>query len=135
MTHEREATLVGQVKEPERRVNRTGYLVHFERTPGPCPYGQGWSRQLHHLPDRLPPSYATSVPFTAVRVGPERTTTETPSRLDLRRSPLGQVTIPADLALGAGGASPIALLDNEPRAGPPVVAGWRSDVVGMVLSL
>ena len=36
MTHEREATLVGQVKEPERRVNRTGHLVHFERTPGPC---------------------------------------------------------------------------------------------------
>jgi hypothetical protein len=35
MTHEREATLVGQVKEPERRVNRTGHLVHFERTPGP----------------------------------------------------------------------------------------------------
>jgi hypothetical protein len=36
MTHERKATLVGQVKEPERRVNRTGHLVHFERTPGPC---------------------------------------------------------------------------------------------------
>jgi transposase len=36
MTHEREATLVGQVKEPERRVNRTGHLVHFGRTPGPC---------------------------------------------------------------------------------------------------
>jgi hypothetical protein len=36
MTHEREATLVGQVKEPERRVHRTGHLVHFERTPGPC---------------------------------------------------------------------------------------------------
>ena len=35
MTHEREATLVAQVKEPERRVNRTGHLVHFERTPGP----------------------------------------------------------------------------------------------------
>jgi hypothetical protein len=36
MTHEREATLVGQVKELERRVNRTGHLVHSERTPGPC---------------------------------------------------------------------------------------------------
>jgi threonine dehydrogenase-like Zn-dependent dehydrogenase len=35
MTHEREATLVGQVKDPERRVNRTGHLVHLERTPGP----------------------------------------------------------------------------------------------------
>jgi hypothetical protein len=35
-TQDREATLVGQVKEPERRVNRTGHLVHFERTPGPC---------------------------------------------------------------------------------------------------
>jgi hypothetical protein len=33
--HEWEVTLVGQVKEPERRVNRTGHLVHFERTPGP----------------------------------------------------------------------------------------------------
>jgi hypothetical protein len=43
MTHEQEATLVGQVKEPERRVNRTGHLVHFERTPGPCPGGTGVS--------------------------------------------------------------------------------------------
>ena len=25
----------GEVKELERRVNRTGHLVHFERTPGP----------------------------------------------------------------------------------------------------
>jgi hypothetical protein len=39
MTHEQEATLVGQGKEPEPRVNRTGHLVHFERTPGPCDAG------------------------------------------------------------------------------------------------
>jgi hypothetical protein len=38
MAYEREATLVGQVKE-ERRVNRTGHLVHFERTPGPWLFG------------------------------------------------------------------------------------------------
>jgi hypothetical protein len=36
ITHEREATFVGQVKESERRVNRTEHLVHFERTPRPC---------------------------------------------------------------------------------------------------
>jgi hypothetical protein len=42
-THEREATLVGQVKELKRRVNRTGHLVHFERTPGPwLETSRGW---------------------------------------------------------------------------------------------
>jgi hypothetical protein len=45
MTYEREATLVGQVKEPERPVNRTGHLVHFERTPWPWAAGMPLSSQ------------------------------------------------------------------------------------------
>ena len=46
MTHEREATLVGLVKEPERRVNRTRHLVHFERTPGPWVYSSSSGREM-----------------------------------------------------------------------------------------
>jgi hypothetical protein len=47
---------------------------------------------------------ATSVPFTAVTAGPQRTTTDnTTAATTLRRSPPPQVTILLDLALGAEG--------------------------------
>src|SRR5215218_6032067 len=55
MTHEQEATLVGQVKEPERRVNRTGHLVYFERTPGPC----GLYAFSEELPEGLNGAYVS----------------------------------------------------------------------------
>jgi hypothetical protein len=47
---------------------------------------------------------ATSVPFTAVMTSPERTATgQHQNDVDLRRSLPLQVTVPPDLALGAGG--------------------------------
>jgi hypothetical protein len=49
---------------------------------------------------------ATSVPFTAVLNGPERTTTDNHEAAStLRRSPPSQVTILPDLALGASKGS------------------------------
>jgi len=54
MIHEREVTLVGQVKEPERRVDRTGHLVHFERTPGPGRHpGTLWLQPLDSYPHSI----------------------------------------------------------------------------------
>jgi hypothetical protein len=47
---------------------------------------------------------ATSVPFTTVTTGPERTTTDnTMAAATCAASPPSQVTVPPDLALGAGG--------------------------------
>ena len=56
-------------------------------------------------------SRATSVPFTTVTTGHERTATDNNyGRLDLRPSPAPQVAILADLALGAGGRLPEAVI-------------------------
>ena len=51
MTHEQEATLVGQGKEPEPRVNRTGHLVHFERTPLGLLAGSASGQERFGLPE------------------------------------------------------------------------------------
>jgi hypothetical protein len=60
---------------------------------------------------------------TAVLTGPGRTATDKPSDSDLRRSSPSQVTIPSDLALGAG-VSRRGLDQGLPRHRPANAAPW-----------
>jgi hypothetical protein len=94
-----------------RHRDRRGWAVAGWRPMGPTPKALDFQRSIRSRPsDFLSVGRATSVPFTPVMTGPERTPTDNTTALDLRRAPSSQVTTAPDLALGAGGSRPIGLL-------------------------